>query len=855
MRIIQRIRILLLNHYKGLIKLTFACALSALIIYEGKNQIQSIHLAATLHTIRSIPLQSIGQFFVLGVVASMSMVLYDVFGMRAFHFEIEKRDLFSISFLSNSLNTLLGFGGLTGASVKTLLLKKQNLEMKEMLTYNALLVTSATTGLSFFSIMVLFHFQSISPLINQHKWLMLCLIGFSLYLIFYFFVDLVVKQLRCWADSFGKLRLLRLRFELLGVSILEWLLAGFLFYNLVLYFHHDASFYDILSIFAIASAAGILSFMPGGVGSFDLIAVIGLHLIGLTANEALTVVILYRVFYFILPSSAAVVNFSLHMLKRREQKGYVIRSDVYGQLVATVMGIIVITCGLLLLLSALTPSLISRSTLITNMESIVFLRYSRSISIAIGLMLIFIAKEVFLRVKRAYNVTMILLLAGGIFTFIKGFDIEEFTFIMIAIGVMRLSKTNFYRKSILIKPSHIAAVMISVPILLVIYLHVSHILFLSYIRTFHYPHLVFHDIRTFIHSGVFVYLLFLAFILIWYLKRDRIEKDPRYHNFDARMVDQFFEKYQGHHLSHLIYLGDKQLFWAADGQVLIAYSCYSDKAVVLGDPMGEESLISDGIQEFQRFIDIYGYRAVFYEVDEKNLSMYHDNGYYFFKLGEEAVVNLQEFDMVGSSRRSFRNIVKRFEKDGYTFEVISPPFDDKLLDELESISQEWLGNRKEMGFSVGWFNRPYLQKSPIAVLKDSAGDKIIAFVSLTFQGQEREHVGIDLMRFKGNVPNSSMDVIFIHLLLHFKELGYHYFSFGVAPLAKVGSAPRSHKAEKIAHFVYEHGKLIYSFEGLRKFKDKFDPEWEPRYLAYPQLVSLPALLIEISMLVNLKRKK
>ncbi|QHI73716.1 DUF2156 domain-containing protein [Aminipila terrae] len=593
------------------------------------------------------------------------------------------------------------------------MLKRQNIELKETLSYNTLLVTSTITGLSFIIILSLFNFPSIASLVSQHKWLMLCLIGFSCYLLVYFFLDKMIKQLRSWACSFGVTKLLVLRFELLGVSILEWFLAGLLFYNLVYYFQRDQNFFNILSIFAVASAAGILSFMPGGVGSFDLIAIIGLQFMGLTDNEALTVVILYRVFYFILPSCVAIVNFSLQVLRRSEQKGYVIKSQIYGQLVATVMAIIVITCGLLLLISALTPSLISRSKLITNMEAVVFLQYSRSISIAIGFMLLFLAEEVFFRVKRAYNTTMILLLSGGIFTFIKGFDIEEFLFLLIAMGILRLSKTNFYRRSILVKPSHIVVVVISVPILLTIYLKISHILFTSYIKTFHYPHLIFHDVQAFIHSGILAYVLFLAFIIFWYLKRDRIEKNPLFQTLDLVKVNKFFDTNIGHHLSHLIYLGDKNLFWAEDDQVLIAYSLFSDKAVVLGDPLGEESLLSDGIQEFQRFIDTYGYRAVFYEVDEDKLSLYHDNGLFFFKLGEEAIVNLQEFDMVGSSRRSFRNIVKRFEKDGYIFEVLSPPFDDQLLYNLESISKEWLDNRKEMGYSVGWFQKDYLQKAPL----------------------------------------------------------------------------------------------------------------------------------------------
>lgn len=854
MKVIQRAQILLVKHYKSLLKLAFAVALSGLILYEGHEQIQSIHPATTLHTLRSIPLTSIGEFFILGIIASVSMVLYDVFGMKAFRYDIERKDLFSISFLSNSVNTLLGFGGLTGSSVKSLLLKRQNIEFKETLPYNTLLVTSATTGLSFMIILSLTHFSSIAPLVNQHKWLMICLIGFSCYLPIYFFLEKMIKPLRGWASSFGVVELLVLRFKLLGVSILEWFLAAFLFYKLSSYFQSDLSYLNLLSIFAIASVAGILSFMPGGVGSFDLIAIMGLQFMGLTDNEALTVVILYRVFYFILPSCAAIINFSLHVLRKSEQRGYVIKSQLYGQLIATVMAILISTCGLLLLLSALTPSLISRSKLITNTELIVLLQYSRSISIAIGFMLLFLTKDIFFRVKKAYHATMILLLAGGIFTFIKGLDFEEFFFLLIAMGILRLSKTNFYRKSILVKPSHIVAIILSVPLLLTIYLKISHFLFSSYIKTFHYPHLVFHDISAFIHSGILAYLLFIGFLILWTIKRDRIEKDPLFQCFDNNKVDQFFENNKGHHLSHLIYLGDKHLFWLEDQQVLIAYSLFSDKAVVLGDPMGENSHLSNGIQEFQKFVDTYGYRAVFYEVDEDKLSTYHDNGFFFFKLGEEAIVDLQKFDMVGSSRRTFRNVVKRFEKDGYTFEVMAPPFTDSLLNELGSISEEWLGKRKEMGFSVGWFRKDYLQKAPLAVLRQQSNDEIIAFVSMTLQGNDSEHIGIDLMRFRSSVPNSTMDFMFIQLLLHFKEQGYHFFSLGVAPLSQVGLAIRSHRVEKIAHFIYEHGKPIYSFEGLRKFKDKFDPKWAPRYLAYPQLVSLPALLIELSMLVNLKKK-
>src|SRR5690606_30130099 len=126
-----------------------------------------------------------------------------------------------------------------------------------------------------------------------------------------------------------------------------------------------------------------------------------------------------------------------------------------------------------------------------------------------------------------------------------------------------------------------------------------------------------------------------------------------------------------------------------------------------------ENYFGEAIDEFHEFIDEYGYKSVFYEVSEKMLPLYHDHGYYFLKLGETALVDLDSFDITSPTNRDFRNILNRFKKDGYYFDIIDgKDIDDIIYPQLEQISREWLNGRNEMGFSLGYLNRDYLEKSP-----------------------------------------------------------------------------------------------------------------------------------------------
>ena len=94
------------------------------------------------------------------------------------------------------------------------------------------------------------------------------------------------------------------------------------------------------------------------------------------------------------------------------------------------------------------------------------------------------------------------------------------------------------------------------------------------------------------------------------------------------------------------------------------------------------------------------------------------------------------------------------------------------------------------------------------------------------------------MRHLPDAPNGIMDYLFIHLILWGKQEGYEWFNMGMTPLAGLKDHNLAPLWSKLGAFVFRHGEHFYNFQGLRQYKDKFAPEWKPKYLAYPGGFSL-----------------
>jgi phosphatidylglycerol lysyltransferase len=226
-----------------------------------------------------------------------------------------------------------------------------------------------------------------------------------------------------------------------------------------------------------------------------------------------------------------------------------------------------------------------------------------------------------------------------------------------------------------------------------------------------------------------------------------------------------------------------------------------------------------------------------------DLALYESFGFRVLKIGEEAIVDLKAFTLKGKPGKNFRTSINKFKKLGYQIEFYQPPIPSELLHQLRNVSDEWLhmmqGSEKK--FSLGWFDESYLRECQIVVVRTSQG-KLSAFANVVTEYQIDE-ITIDLMRHRADMENGTMDFLFISMFEYFQEQGYGSFNLGLSALSGVGGSEQAPRLEKGMHYLYKHLNQFYNFKGIHAYKEKFHPRWEPRYLVYPNLPSLPDVVV------------
>jgi phosphatidylglycerol lysyltransferase len=301
-------------------------------------------------------------------------------------------------------------------------------------------------------------------------------------------------------------------------------------------------------------------------------------------------------------------------------------------------------------------------------------------------------------------------------------------------------------------------------------------------------------------------------------------------------------------MPNLVFLRDKGVLFSPDRTAFLMYAVQGRTWVAMGDPVGPPAEGEDLIRQFLERCNDFGGTPVFYQLMPDRLHRYVDVGLVSTKFGEDAIVDLTTLTFAGGRGKRFRQALRRLEAAGGCFEVVPACDVHALMGDLAQVSQAWLQAKRgsEKGFSLGFFDEAYLSRFPVAVIRRAG--RIEAFANV-WPGGDGVELSVDLMRYRPDAPENIMETLLVHLMKWGQDRGFARFALGMAPLSGLSSSPAASWWMRIGRFVYRHGGSVYNFRGLRAYKEKFSPDWQPRYLAYPGGVALPRILTDVSALV------
>ncbi len=511
------------------------------------------------------------------------------------------------------------------------------------------------------------------------------------------------------------------------------------------------------------------------------------------------------------------------------------------------IGALVFTGGAMLLVSGALPAIPGRLRDLATVVPLPFIEASHIAASLVGTLLLFLAPGLYRRLDGAFIATRALLAAGAIFSLVKGIDYEEAAILLGLLALLQWARPAFYRRTAftadLLSPGWIAA-------------SGTAILIATWIGFFAFKHVEYRsslwwefawsgDASRFLRASLAAAVAAVVVLLrrLGAPAASRPSATLTVATAGAALAAA------GHSDAMLAFTGDKRFLVAEAGDAFLCYQVQGHSWIAMGDPIGPRAAWGDLMWRLRAMADAAQGRLIFYQIGAEALPVAIDMGLVLVKYGEEARVALDRFSMEGPAAKALRHAERRADKAGARFEIVPAARVPALLPQLRAVSDAWLAakGRAEKAFSLGRFDPDYLARFDCAVVRE--GERITAFANI-WAMPNRAELSVDLMRHVDDLGYSAMDLLFARLMAWGKAAGYARFSLGLAPLSGLDARRLAPLWAQAGNLVYRRGAGLYGFEGLRFYKQKFQPDWTPRYIAASGDIALARGLFDLNRLIS-----
>ncbi len=848
----------ILTSLRTLLPVLMGISLFGLGVYALNHVMHSVDPVQVMAQIKAAAPLSLFLAAIATAIAYAALVGYDALALRFIGKSVPLPVVALGGFLGYAFGNTIGVSVISGGAVRYRIYSAYGLDAFEVASVSGYIAAAIGTGLTLIGLAALSLHPDVIPQISALspqviRFGALAILGALSGVIL--FVSVKRHQLQIWRFTL-QMPAPRSLAAQLAMTFVDVVAAAFALWILMPVGTPDLT--SFIAIYAIAMMVGVLSHVPGGIGVFETI-IIGTLPPSVHASDAAAALVLFRIIYYLLPFALGFVLVSLN--EARLASGVIGRRlggvpaasrpvvEALHGLAPTLASLVSFGLGVYMLMVSLIPSVRSSAVNDGELVAALVIEGGTLLSAMIGVVLIVLSHGLARQIKAAFYMTLVALGIGALAAIMNDFSLEAAGILVAGCALLLPFGAGFTRQAKLTEG-------IFSPLWFAIVFGVA-IAALGFFFFLHRATPYSNDLWTVIahgantpralRAGLLASALLLTFTIYIALRPVSRKSVSATEPGSLESVAAILSRWPVPH-GCLAFSGDKQFVFSDTRKSFLMYGRQGARFVAYGDPIGEPAEFADLCWTFVDLARRASCKAVFYEVGNLNLPLFVGLGFGLHKVGEEAVIRLQEFNLSGASFKSMRAAHNKREREGLSMTIAAPPHSDALLSEVRAISTLWLGGKagREKGFSVGRFDADYLNRFPIALVR--RGGRILAFANILAPA-DGSRVAIDLMRYLPDEASGMMEYLFLSLIEHYRSLGATELSLGMAPLAGLSSRSVERMWSRFGRFIYRHGGGFYNFEGLRAFKQKFRPDWRPCYIAVPPGLSPTRAMAQVALLI------
>ena len=331
-------------------------------------------------------------------------------------------------------------------------------------------------------------------------------------------------------------------------------------------------------------------------------------------------------------------------------------------------------------------------------------------------------------------------------------------------------------------------------------------------------------------------------IFLYLLLRTFVQAEPPTAERRER-AEEIVRRWGDDTLDYFALRRDKNYFFSASGNSLIAYLYVRGTAMVAADPIGPPEEEAQTVDEFLGFCAERGWRVAFFAVREADAELYRERGMHTIYLGDEAILRCDEFSLDGAGMKAVRAAVKHVGKD-HGFELIAEPeASPELIAELNEISAEWRKGAPERGFTMelGEDVEGTQPDFTIAIAREQGG-RVAGFLRFVPVYGDEPGYSLDLMRRRPDSANGLTEYLIAEAALALGARGFKRLSLNFAAWGRLlDSAEDAGLSGRLQRLMAKGLNPFFQIQSLRDFNQKFGPEWVPRSVVIDDVSDLPRL--------------